>query len=71
MKISNNNLLVPKSFQSCVIGKRKMTNDEIPSNDILTLTNICLTEPSQMTTIAKEDNVKDFNDDNIGTEMNR
>jgi hypothetical protein len=54
-----------------VIGKRKMTNDEIPSNDILTLTNICLTEPSQMTTIAKEDNVKDFNDDNIGTEMNR
>jgi hypothetical protein len=46
-----------------------MTNDEIPSSDISAWLNICPLEPSQMATIAKEDDVKDFNDDDISTKM--
>ncbi len=48
-----------------------MTNDEIPSSDILTWFDIYFVEPLQKATIAMEDDVEDFNDDNIGRKMNR
>ncbi len=48
-----------------------MTNDEIPSSDILAWFDIYFVEPLQKATIAMEDNVEDFNDDNIGRKMNR
>lgn len=52
-------------------GKRRVIDDEQPSNDILTWLDISFTKLSQMTTATKEDNVKDFNDDDIGMEMNK
>ncbi len=48
-----------------------MTNDEIPSSDILAWFDIYFVEPLQKATIAMEDDVEDFNDDNIGRKMNR
>jgi hypothetical protein len=48
-----------------------MIDDEQPSNDILAWLDISFTKLLQMTTATKEDNVKDFNDDNIGMEMNK
>jgi hypothetical protein len=48
-----------------------MTNDEHPSTDISTQLDISSTKPSQMATIVSEDNVKDFNDDDIGMKMNK
>jgi hypothetical protein len=48
-----------------------MIDDEIPSNDILARPNIHFTEPSQMATVVREDDIKDVNDDDIGTKMNR
>jgi hypothetical protein len=46
-----------------------MTNDMIPSSDISTWPNIYPLEPSQMATIVKEDDVKDFHDDDISTKV--
>jgi hypothetical protein len=48
-----------------------MTNDEIPSSDILARLDICSMEPLQMTIVDREDDVEDFNDGDIGIEMNR
>jgi hypothetical protein len=48
-----------------------MINNEQPSNDILARLNISFMELSQMATIAGEDNIKDFNDDDINMEMNK
>jgi len=47
-----------------------MIGNKMPLNDILAQPNIYYVEPSQMTTTAKEDNIKDVNDDDIGMEMN-
>jgi hypothetical protein len=47
-----------------------MIGNKMPLNDILARPNIYYVEPSQMTTTAKEDNIKDVNDDDIGMEMN-
>jgi hypothetical protein len=71
MRASNDNLSILKSSQSCVIGKTKMINNEIPSSDISTQPNIFSGEPLQRATTSREDDVKDVNDDDIGTEMNR
>jgi hypothetical protein len=35
VRTCNNNSSFPKSFQFCVVGKRKMIDNEIPSNNIL------------------------------------
>ncbi len=48
-----------------------MIDDEQPSNDILAQFDISSTKLSQMATIAREDDVKDCNDDDIGMEMNK
>ncbi len=48
-----------------------MTNDEIPSSDILARLDICSMEPLQTTIVDREDDVEDFNDGDIGIEMNR
>jgi hypothetical protein len=48
-----------------------MTNYEHPSNDISTQLDISSMEPSQTTITVREDDVKDFNDDDIGTKMNK
>ncbi len=48
-----------------------MTNVEHPLNDILAQLEISSIESSQMTTIARENNVEDLNDDNISTKMNK
>jgi hypothetical protein len=48
-----------------------MTNNEHPSNDISTQLDISFAKPLQMATFAREDNVKNLKDDNIGTEMNK
>lgn len=69
--MSIGNLSITKSFQSRAVRMRRMTNDEQPSSDISTQPNICYVEPSQTTTVAREDDVKDVNDDNIGMEMNK
>jgi hypothetical protein len=39
------NLLLLRSFQSHAIGKRRMVNNEMPSNDILAWPDICFTKP--------------------------
>lgn len=70
MKVNCSNLSISRNFQSCATVKKKMTGDEIPSSDILTWPDICSIEPLQMAIVAREDDVKDFNDDNIGMEMN-
>jgi hypothetical protein len=44
-----------------------MVDDEIPFNDISARPDICFTEPLQMATVAREDDVEDVNDDDIGT----
>jgi hypothetical protein len=64
-------LSISKSFQLCVVGERRLIDDEHPSCDILTWLEISFTKPSQIVTVAKEDNVKDFNDDDTGMEMNK
>jgi len=46
MKAGSDNLLVIRSFQSRVNGKRKMINNEILSSDISTWLKICFTKPS-------------------------
>ncbi len=71
MRMSSGHLSIPKSFQLCVVGERRLIDDEHPSCDILTWLEISFTKPSQITTIAKEDNVKDFNDDDTGMEKNK
>jgi hypothetical protein len=48
-----------------------MANNEIPSSDILARLDICSMEPLQMTIVDKEDDVEDFNDDDIDIEMNK
>jgi len=48
-----------------------MANNEIPPSDILARLDICSTEPLQMAIVDKEDDVEDFNDDDIDIEMNR
>jgi hypothetical protein len=48
-----------------------MIGNKMPLNDILARPDIYYVEPSQMTTTAKEDNVKNVNDDDIGMETNR
>jgi hypothetical protein len=48
-----------------------MIDDEHSSNDILARLDIFFVEPSQMASIAKKDDVKDLNDDDIGMEMNK
>lgn len=63
--MSIGNLSIAKNFQSCVVKMRRMTNDEQPSSDISTQPNICYVEPSQTTSVVREDN------DNIGMEMNK
>jgi hypothetical protein len=60
-----------KSSQSCAVRKKIMIDDEQPSNDILAQFDISSTKLSQMATIAREDDVKDCNDDDIGMEMNK
>jgi hypothetical protein len=47
-----------------------MIDNEIPSSDISTWLDIYSLKPSQMAIVAREDDLKDFNDDDIGTEMN-
>jgi hypothetical protein len=53
------------------IGKKKMTNNELPSINISTKLDICYVKPSQTATVVKEDDVKDVNDDDISTKMKR
>jgi hypothetical protein len=48
-----------------------MPNNEIPSSDILAQLDICCMEPLQTAIVDKEDDVEDFNDDDIDIEMNR
>ncbi len=48
-----------------------MANNEIPPSDILARLDICSMEPLQMAIVDKEDDVEDFNDDDIDIEMNR
>jgi hypothetical protein len=48
-----------------------MTNNEIPSSDILARLDIYSMEPLQTTIVDREDDVEDFNDDDLGIEMNR
>ncbi len=48
-----------------------MIDDEHLSSDILATLDISFVEPSQTTTTTKEDDVEDFNDDNIDTKMNK
>jgi hypothetical protein len=48
-----------------------MTNYEIPFSDISTWPNIYSMAPSQMAIVAREDDVEDVNDDDIGMKMNR
>ncbi len=48
-----------------------MIDYEMPSNDISTRLDICSMKPSHIVIVAKEDNVKDVHDDNIGTKMNK
>ncbi len=52
-------------------GKKRMIDDEQPSNDISAQLDVSFIELSQTTTAIKEDNVKDFNDDDIGMNMNK
>ncbi len=42
----------------------------MPSNDISAQSDIYYVEPSQIALTIGEDDVKDINDDNIGTKMN-
>ncbi len=44
-RASSDNLSILRSFQSSVAGKRKMTNDEISSNDILAWPDIWFSKP--------------------------
>ncbi len=71
MRASSDNLLVPRSFQFQANGKRRMTNEEIPSNDISIGLNIYSIEPSSTAIATREDNVEDVNDDDISMEMNK
>ncbi len=71
MKANSGNLSIPKNSQSRVVRKRRMTNHEQLYSDILAWPNISSMELSQTTTIVREDDVKDFNDDDIGTKMNK
>jgi hypothetical protein len=53
------------------VGKKKMTNNEMPSNNISTWLNIYFVKPSQTAIAIEEDDVKDVNDDDINTEMKK
>ncbi len=44
--MGNGNLLILRSSQSHAIGKKKMTNNEMSSNDISARLDICSMEPS-------------------------
>jgi hypothetical protein len=48
MRMSSNNLLISRSSQSRVIGKRRMVNNEQHSRDVLARPNICSMELSQI-----------------------
>ncbi len=48
-----------------------MIDNEIPSNNILARPNMCSMEPLQIAIAAREDDVKDINDNDIGTKMNK
>jgi hypothetical protein len=52
-------------------GKKKMTNNEMPSSNISTRLNIYFVKPSQTAIAIKEDDVKDVNDHDISTEMKK
>jgi hypothetical protein len=51
MRTCSGNLSILKSSQSCVAGKEKMTDNEIPFIDILAQLNICSVKPLQMATM--------------------
>ncbi len=70
-RTSSSHVSIPRSSHCYVVRKRKMIDDEHLSSDISTRLDISFVEPSQITTITREDNVKDFNDDDIGTKMNK
>lgn len=69
-RTSSDPMSTPRNSQSCVTRKKRMKNNEHPSNDISTQLEISFAEPSQMTIVARENNVEDLNDDDIGIEMN-
>ncbi len=48
-----------------------MTNNEMSSINISIELDIWYVKPSQTTTVVKEDDVKDVNDDDISTKMKR
>jgi hypothetical protein len=48
-----------------------MIDNEIPSNNVLAWHDIYFVEPSQIAIAIKEDDIKDVNDDDIGTKMNK
>jgi hypothetical protein len=69
--MSSDHLLILKSFQFRAVGDKKMIHDEHPFNDISTWLHISSTESSHIATITRKDDVEDFNDDDIGMEMNK
>jgi len=52
-----------------VVGKRKMTDNEHPSNDISTRLDISFAKLLQMPTVVREDDVKDLNDTNMNQKI--
>jgi hypothetical protein len=70
-RANSDNLLIFKSFQYCVAGKKRMTDDKQLSNDISARLDISSIESLHKTIATRDDDVKDFNDDDIGTKMNK
>jgi len=52
-----------------VVGKRKMTDNEHPSNDISTQFDVSFAKLLQMPTVAREDDVMDLNDTNMNKKI--
>jgi len=70
-RTNSDNFLIFKSFQSCVARKKRMTDDKQLSNDISTRFDISSIESLHKTIATRDNDVKDFNDDDIGTKMNK
>jgi hypothetical protein len=70
-KANSDNFLIFKRFQSCVARKKIMIDDKQLSNDISTRLDISSIESSHKTIAIRDKDVKDFNDDDIGTKMNK